>query len=213
MPKTDGLTDDQIFAAADAIAARGERPTQEKVRGVLGGGSFATIGPALRRWRDAQQEAAQLAGVDLPDSVEARGRELLALVWLGASSRAQAGHAALQAAVAELERAVEEAEAEGTRAVATVEAELEKEQADRAALDRRVRDLELELAGLRAVAGRVEKAEARADRAEARADKLEGKADQALADLATARADLATARAERAAAEERLKKSGPSATA
>lgn len=209
MPKTDGLTDEHVFAAADAIAARGERPTQEKVREKLGGGSFATIGPALRRWRDAQEEAAELAGVDVPDSVDARGRELLALVWREASSRAQAGHAALQAAVTDLEKAVDEAEAEGTRAVATVEKELEEERTARAELDRRVRDLELELAGLRAVAGRVEKAEDRADRAEARADKLETKADQALADLATARADLATARAERAAAEERLKKSGP----
>ena len=209
MPKQDGLTDEQVFAAADAIAVRGDRPTQEKVREALGGGSFATIGPALRRWRAAQEEAAELAGVDVPDSVEARGRELLALVWREASSRAQAGHAALQAAVADLEAAVEEAEAEGTRAVETVEKELEEERTARAELDRRVRDLELELAGLRAVADRVEKAEARADRSEARAEKLEAKADQALADLATARADLATARAERAAAEERLKKSGP----
>lgn len=212
MPKNDGLSDEQVFAAADALAARGERPTQEKVREALGGGSFATIGPALRRWRDAQEEAAQLAGVDVPDSVEARGRELLALVWREASSRAQAGHAALQAAVADLEQAVEDAEAEGTRAVAMVETELEEERTARAELDRRVRDLELELAGLRAVAGRVEKAEDRADRAEARADKLEVKADQALADLATARADLATARAERAAAEERFKKSGSAPT-
>ena len=208
MPKNDGLSDEQVFAAADALAARGERPTQEKLRQELGGGSFATIGPALRRWRDAQEEAAQLAGVDVPDSVEARGRELLALVWREASSRAQAGHAALQAAVADLEAAVEEAEAEGTRAVATVEKELEEERTARAELDRRVRDLELDLARLRAVADRVEKAEARADRAEARADKLETKADQALADLATARSDLATARAERAAAEDRFKKSG-----
>lgn len=208
MPKNDGLSDEQVFAAADAIAARGDRPTQEKVREALGGGSFATIGPALRRWRDAQEEAAQLAGVEVPDSVEARGRELLALVWREASSRAQAGHAALQAAVSDLEAAVEEAEAEGTRAVATVENELEEERTARSELDRRVRDLELELAGLRAVADRVEKAETRADRAEARADKLETKADQAIADLATARSDLATARAERAAAEERLKRSG-----
>lgn len=212
MPKNDGLSDEQVFAAADAIAARGERPTQEKVREALGGGSFATIGPALRRWRDAQDEAAQLAGVDVPDSVEARGRELLALVWREASSRAQAGHAALQAAVSDLEQAVEEAEAEGTRAVAMVETELEEERTARAELDRRIRDLELELAGLRAVADRVEKAETRADRAEARADKLETKADQAIADLATARSDLATARAERAAAEERFKKSGSAPT-
>lgn len=212
MPKNDGLSDEQVFAAADGIAARGERPTQDKVREALGGGSFATIGPALRRWRDAQEESAQLAGVDVPDSVDARGRELLALVWREASTRAQAGHSALQAAVADLERAVEEAEAEGTRAVAMVETELEKERTARAELDRRVRDLELDLARLRAVADRVEKAEARADRAEARADKLETKADQALADLATARADLATARAERAAAEERFKNSGSSPT-
>ena len=160
MPKIDGLTDDQVFAAADAIAARGDRPTQEKVREELRGGSFATIGPALRRWRDAQEEAVELAGVDVPESVEARGRELLALVWREASNRAKAGHSALQAAVSDLEKAVDEAEAEGTRAVAMVEkAEV-----------------------------RADRAEARADKLEAKADQALADLATARADLATARA-------------------------
>jgi chromosome segregation ATPase len=205
---TNGLSDEQIFAAADALAARGQRPTQTSVREELGSGSFSTIGPALKRWWAAQKEAADLAEVDLPDSVQTKGRELLALVWREASTRARTGHDALQAAVAELERALEEAEAEGARAIETLERELEEEREARAELTRQVRTLELDSAGLRAEAARVEKAEARAERAEQRAEKLETAKDQALAELATARAELAAARAERAASEERLSGSG-----
>lgn len=202
MPNS-GLSDEAVFAAADAIAARGMRPTQTGVREEVGSGSYSTIGPALKRWWAAKKESAALADVDLPESVEAKGRELLALVWREASTRARTGHDALQAAVAELERAVEEAEAEGARAVETIERELEEEREARSDLTRQVRALELDLAGLRAEAARVEKAEARADRAEQRAERLEAAKDQALADLAAARADLAAAQAERAALEER----------
>lgn len=205
---TEKLTKDAVFRAADELEARGEKVTQNTLRAALGGGSFATLGPMLRDWRAAREESEELAQVPLPEQLENRGRELVAALWREATERAQAGHAALQAAVSGLEGRLREAEEEGLRAVATVEQELEEERAARAAAEERVRALELEAAGLRSTAGRVAAAEARADRAEARAEKLEAKADTAIADLATARADLATERAGAAALRDQLKKKG-----
>ena len=39
-----------VFAAADAVLARGERPTVERVRQELGGGSPARVGGLLDQW-------------------------------------------------------------------------------------------------------------------------------------------------------------------
>ncbi|MCG3810126.1 DNA-binding protein [Psychrobacter sp. Ps4] len=45
------LTTEGIHAAADKLQANGTTPTQTKVREALGGGSFSTIGEALKTWK------------------------------------------------------------------------------------------------------------------------------------------------------------------
>lgn len=54
-------TDDQISrsirAAADRLKAAGKKPTLKAVREALGGGSYATIQPVLKAWRDDQMAA------------------------------------------------------------------------------------------------------------------------------------------------------------
>ena len=47
-----------ILAAADALAAQGKRPTLAAVRAALGGGSFSTIGEALKTWHKPDSEQA-----------------------------------------------------------------------------------------------------------------------------------------------------------
>lgn len=49
--QTRGLTPDDVAAAADRLVARAEKPTLRAVRAELGGGSLATIQPALAQWR------------------------------------------------------------------------------------------------------------------------------------------------------------------
>lgn len=69
-----GITQDQVTRAADALLARGERPTIEKVRAELGTGSPNTLLRLLEVWwaelarRLAAQARAQLPGI--PDAVQ-----------------------------------------------------------------------------------------------------------------------------------------------
>lgn len=45
-----GVPENEVFAAADAVLARGERPTVERVRLELGRGSPARVGGLLDQW-------------------------------------------------------------------------------------------------------------------------------------------------------------------
>lgn len=47
-----GVPEQEVFAAADAVLARGERPTVERVRLELGRGSPARVGALLDQWWD-----------------------------------------------------------------------------------------------------------------------------------------------------------------
>lgn len=55
-----GVPETEVFAAADRVLARGERPTVERVRGELGRGSPARVGQLLDNWWEAL--AKRLAG-------------------------------------------------------------------------------------------------------------------------------------------------------
>ena len=75
------ITAETVAAAADRLQGDGTNPTQSAVRTALGGGSFSTIGPLLQKWRDNQAEAAELARVDLPDTLADAGSDLMSRVW------------------------------------------------------------------------------------------------------------------------------------
>ena len=90
------ITAETVAAAADRLQGDGTNPTQSAVRTALGGGSFSTIGPLLHKWRDNQAEAAELAKVDLPDTLADAGSDLMSRVWKVAIAEAFAGHDALR---------------------------------------------------------------------------------------------------------------------
>ena len=72
------VTQESVFAAAEAIRDRGERPTVTRVRAELGGGSPNDVLPLLTAWKDAQRDAP----VQAPEPVAedpAPSRELAAL--------------------------------------------------------------------------------------------------------------------------------------
>ena len=56
-------TKDEIWAAAQALADAGERPTLAAVRKVVGGGSFTTISEAMAEWRAQQEGVASGNGI------------------------------------------------------------------------------------------------------------------------------------------------------
>ena len=52
-PGRKGVTAQQVFGSADAIRANGKEPTNAEIQKMLGG-SFSTISPLLRQWRDGK---------------------------------------------------------------------------------------------------------------------------------------------------------------
>lgn len=79
------LTEAMIHKAADELVALGKNPTQAAVRAHLGGGSFTTIGEAMKTWHKAREEqAARAAVVRLPDELEGKldgVRQILEAAW------------------------------------------------------------------------------------------------------------------------------------
>lgn len=80
------LTQEQIHAAADMIAERGERPTQVSVRKELGGGLFSIITPALQSWNLQQYE---LSTIEVPEGITYRFQELKTEIWQEAVTEAE----------------------------------------------------------------------------------------------------------------------------
>lgn len=63
---TNKVTAEEVFAAADALVAAGQEPTQEKVRALLGGrGSMSTINKNLRLWRTKRDNEVQAIAAEL----------------------------------------------------------------------------------------------------------------------------------------------------
>lgn len=50
------ITEQQVIVAAERIQARGDRPTNERIRSELGEGSYSTINKFMKAWRSEQLE-------------------------------------------------------------------------------------------------------------------------------------------------------------
>jgi uncharacterized coiled-coil DUF342 family protein len=100
-------TKDEIWAAAQALANAGERPTLAAVRKAVGGGSFTTISEAMAEWR-ARQEQPKVTVDPAPERIGVQAAELANALWAQASALAheklQAERAALEASRQELEQ-------------------------------------------------------------------------------------------------------------
>ena len=122
-------TKDEIWAAAQALADAGERPTLAAVRKGVGGGSFTTISEAMAEWR-AQQEQPKATIDPAPERIGNQAAELAASLWAQASALAheklQVERAALDGARAEMEQE----RAEAVELADTLAAELDQIRAD-----------------------------------------------------------------------------------
>ena len=117
------LTTADIHAAADKLHAEGITPTQTKVREALGGGSFSTIGEALKTWKQELQEHEQLKKTDMPDAIKEEGLVFVAKLWQTADQIANANLSADREAHA-IENAKKQAALDdANEAIATLEAE------------------------------------------------------------------------------------------
>lgn len=65
-----GILYSQVAAAASQLAEAGSVPTIDSVRAALGGtGSKSTIGPMLKRWKEAHQESVPSESTGLPAAI------------------------------------------------------------------------------------------------------------------------------------------------
>jgi chromosome segregation ATPase len=117
------LTTADIHAAADKLHAEGINPTQTKVREALGGGSFSTIGEALKTWKQELQQHKQLKQTDMPDSLRDESTVFIAKLWQAADQIANERLTAEREALA-IDRAKSQAEIDdANEAIAALEAE------------------------------------------------------------------------------------------
>jgi hypothetical protein len=82
-----GVPENEVFAAADAVLARGERPTVERVRLELGRGSPARVGSLLDQWWETL--AARLRGETRLPGLPAEVAQAFITLWQQATTLAQ----------------------------------------------------------------------------------------------------------------------------
>jgi chromosome segregation ATPase len=173
------ISKQDIIEAAEKLQAAGINPTMQAIRDDLGGGSFATISPVLREWRNTSGQRATVAiempgeakaaleraGVDLWKIITTLATEKLTKVQEEAETAIQSANADRDEALLEisrLETGVEQKDAELAEALAANEVatnalntaldeirELEINLADKARIDAENKRLHSELTELR----------------------------------------------------------------
>lgn len=190
------ITQEQIWMAADELAAAGERPTLAAVRRRVGGGSFTTISEAMSAWH-ARQAAGELPPVrePLPERLAELIEDLGAQLWTAARELAGAQIAVEREALEAARQELETERADVASFAEQLSAELEAAHQRGAQL---TTDLEASVRRIRAV-------EAERDRQHAWAERAEGAAAERAAHVETLKEELrqAHAEAERARAEHR----------
>ena len=163
------ITTTDIHTAADALVARGKKPTLAAIRAELGTGSFSTIGEGLKTWK--QQQGQQAPAVTAPEAVAQRAAELAVQVWVIAQEEAEQRMQLERAAMAQRHQELEAGRAEAMEAADSalaaqevLQQQLEATKAERDAIQQQMAVLQAQLA--EAVA-RAERAEVLANTARA----------------------------------------------
>jgi chromosome segregation ATPase len=76
----------KIFAICEQLQKTGVKPTLEKVREALGGGSFSTINPILKEWKE-QQSTSEQPSLELPPEAMQAVTQAAGLIWKIASDK------------------------------------------------------------------------------------------------------------------------------
>lgn len=180
---------EKIIAAAERLEAQGVNPTQVTVREALGGGSFATIGPVLKEWKESKKEDHALTEIQVPQTITERLEQLQGAVWQAAVDEAERRLTAeREALLLAQERAASDV-AEQMESVAALESEAEKHLAQIETLETDLEARSTQMDNLRAELAEVKE----------RANSDAHTASEAMA-RETSRREAAEARAERAEA-------------
>ncbi len=200
MPRP-GITRDQVFDAANALAQAGTQPTVKLIREQTGG-SYSTITPHLADWKEERAGTTVANIPDMPESVTTASKAMWAAAWRAAQDLIQTERDGLTAARREMEKEradmaneITELETELERALKerdSLTTTLEKERKGHQQAQKDLSKLEIENARLEE---RVENTTERADELRDQVKRLEGE----LARLAQEKSTEKTVKTKRAA--------------
>jgi septal ring factor EnvC (AmiA/AmiB activator) len=179
MPRT-GVTRDQVFEAADALAAEGIPPTVKRVRERIGG-SFSTITPHFAAWKEERGGRGVANIPDMPKAVAGAARAMWATAWNAAQDAIRTERDGLTAARREMDKE----RAELAQEIVDLETKLDAVQADRESVaatpeaeTKRHREAEEKMSDLRIENARLEErianTERRAEELRDQVTRLEG---------------------------------------
>lgn len=181
-----GVPENDVFAAADAVLARGERPTVERVRLELGRGSPARVGGLLDQWWE--QLAGRLRGETRLPSLPTEVAQAFVAIWQQATLMAQG--VAEQALDTQRQVLAEEREALGALEARTRLEVVQAQQQTTEAVTTRQR-VETRLADLEQL---LVQRQAQIDDLRAQRDELQTQRDESHAHLAEVRQQLHNSR-------------------
>ena len=153
-----GISREQVFETATALADEGIQPTVKLVRDRIGG-SFSTITPPLAAWKEERGGRQVTSIPDMPESVAAVCRTIWAAAWKAGQDAIQTERDGLTSARRDMERE----RVELTLEITELETKLEAVETERETLARKVVELDQvratalhEVNGLRVVNARLE---------------------------------------------------------
>jgi len=187
-------TQEQVFQAADMLAANGIEVTPTALRDALGGGSLTTIYKHIDAWQETRRAAPSPVILEMPDSV----KTAFSQCWQAAASEAGKEIAAIRekadAEIKSTKRRLDEA-------VSAIE-QLESEgEADNAKLEKAEADLAAALAASQETA---KESAAREAALSATADQMRQQIEAQQAELSRVHAEIDTTRSQHAAEITRL---------
>lgn len=139
-----GVPEQQVFDAADAVLARGERPTVERVRLEMGRGSPARVGELLDIWwkRLAERLRAETRLPGLPTEVAHAFVDIWKQATLMAEAVVEQGISVQRTVLAEERERVAGLEEQARKDVAFARAQTSEAQAARLAAETRLKDMQ-----------------------------------------------------------------------
>ena len=120
------LTTEQIHQTAQELIDKGINPTLANVRSALGGGSFTTIGEALKTWKQVQKDNEKIKQVDIAPQIKDKADLLMGELWQNALDLADERLKLEREALAVAQQQADNKVAEIAEALAQVEAEQEQ---------------------------------------------------------------------------------------
>lgn len=142
------VTQEAVFAEAEALVARGEEPSIIAVQARIGGGSYSTVKRMLDAWK--AERASPAPRVAVPEAVLAQSAGFTLQLWAAALAIADQQATQLRG---ELERELQGTRAQLTEAeqvIARLESEAESQRAQLVSTQQQVSEQQTELAATRA---------------------------------------------------------------